>query len=870
MGMQRWHTLSSRATLSTVSSRPSGLSDTEAKERLEKYGPNELKPPKPRAAALIFLVQFTSTLVLLLIAATAISLALGLIVDATVIAAILIANAVLGFMQEWRAERTVAAMRKLIIPTATVLRDGQKQPIDSRELVPGDIIFLSEGQHIPADCRIIRAFDLRTDESALTGESTPVEKNEKPLADVPLAERKNMIFMGTMTVAGSGEAVVVSTGIRTEFGTIAHEITIIPEVTTLQKRLGTFGVWLGLAVVVAGALVFALGTAEGRPVFDMFLTAVALAVSAVPEGLPAVVTVTLAAGALTMTRKRTIVRRLAAIEELGNVTVIAADKTGTMTKNEMTVRQIWCADKNYSVTGIGFEPEGEFVLDHKRIVPKGPLKLLLAAGAACNNALLHNKGGWHIVGDPTEGALLVAAAKAGVPLEWKRLWEIPFSSDRSRMTTVNQIDDDIYAFTKGSPEKMLEMCNRIQLDRLRALRPKERKRLLNVVEKFAEDGKRIIGIAYKPLKKKWKKAHLERDMIFLGFVAMEDPPRPEVATALRTLKAAGIRTIMLTGDHVLTAKAIAKQIGITRGLVLTGTELDAMDDTRLQEIINDISILARITPAHKVRVVRILQKAGHVPAVTGDGINDAPALKLAEVGIAMGIKGTDVAKEASDMVLADDNYATIALAVKEGRAIWDNIRKFVRFLLTVNFSEIALIATTLLAGFPLPLLPIQILWINLVTDGPPALALGIDPADPNIMRRKPRPSGQSILHGMLPFVVVGGALAFATELLAFLVGFGNSIEYGRTMALTTAVLFELFFVFNCRSERLHVWASRPFENRKLLLAVAIAIIAQLLVIYLPSLQAAFGTVALSATDWALILPLAASGLLISPKMFIKS
>jgi Ca2+-transporting ATPase len=861
--MPKWHTLSRLSVLRMLKSSKAGLSEHEAAARLKIYGENKLRRTRRKTPAFIFIAQFASPLVILLLIATVISAVLGRLIDSAAIAAILMLNAALGFWQEWKAELAIEAMLALTVPRATVIRNGEKREILADALVPGDIVLLTTGQKVPADLRLLEAINLRINEAALTGESVPIEKSTRAITDVVLPERTNMAHMGTAVSYGRGIGIVVETGMRTEFGKVAELVRLPEEPTPLQRRLAEFSKSLGVLVIILAAILFALGFARGLSPAQIFFTAVALAISAVPEGLPAIVTVTLAIGLLALAKRKAIIRRLAAVEALGSMTVICADKTGTMTTNEMTVRQIWAGGSLISVTGAGFEPFGEFHIGKKTVPIKAALKKLLLAGALCNDAELlpptPARPRWAIRGDPTEAALLVAAAKAGIKPDAERIDEMPFSSERKMMTTVNRIDQALIASTKGAPEVILPLCD---------LAKAERQRALDITRKMAKAGLRVLALAHKPLKRGYRRADLERRLTFLGLVGIADPPRPETKKAIADCARAGIRTVMITGDHAATALAIAADIGL-KGKLLTGQELERMSDEQLDRIIENIGIFARISPEHKVRIVNALKRKGHVVAVTGDGVNDAPALRMADVGIAMGIKGTDVAKEASDMVLTDDNFATIERAVQSGRLAYDNIKKFIRFLLSVNFSEIFVVSTAILAGLPLPLLPLQILWINLVTDGPPALSLAADPPAKDLMRRKPRDPKEHIFRAALPFMLTAGALAFAVTFAIFLLLLPAGVEKARTAALTTTVMFQLFFVFNCRSERLPFYKTNLFNNRKLLLAIAVALVLHMLIIYWPPLQLVFGTAPLVAADWALILPLAASGLLVWPSTFMR-
>jgi len=734
--------------------------------------------------------------------------------------------------------------------------------------------------------------NLKVDESLLTGESVPSLKVVEALPeDIPLADRENMAYSGTTATYGRGKGVVVATGMETEFGKIAEHIQRAKEEPTpLQLRLRSLGIMLGVLVLLICAILFAIEIFAGQPILESFMMAVALAVSAVPEGLPAVVTVALALGVRKMSGRNAIVRRLASVETLGCTTVICSDKTGTLTKDEMTVKKIFVSDRFFEITGAGYEPKGEFFKAGNSIDPEKErgLPLLLEIGCLCNHASLGKREGWSIVGDPTEGALLTLAAKAGI---WRDellkehpiITEIPFDSLRKRMTTVHELDGKRVAYVKGAPEILLELSSSVYKDgEVRRLSEDEKERTRLTVKDMAADALRVLAFAYREIPSgiELSSEKIERDLILVGIVGMIDPPRGEVKEAIAKCKKAGIRAVMITGDHALTAQAIAEDIGMLaerssaseNGRVVTGVELDRMSDEELGREVESIVVYARTSPEHKVRVLEALKKRGHIVAMTGDGVNDAPAVKGADIGISMGIKGTDVTREASDMILADDNFATIVKAVEEGRGIYDNIRKFVRLLLSTNLDEILLIAGTTLLRLPLPMLPIQILWVNVVSDGLPALALSFDPYEKDIMERKPRSPKEGIFHGMLLFVLAAAMVDFLMEMLLFIYWRNTnfvSLARIRTMIFTSTVLFELFFVFNCRSEKRSVFRINIFQNKKLVLAVALSFMLQLAVIYLPFFQPLFRTVPLNTRDWLIILAMSSSGLLILPEIFMR-
>jgi len=875
---QKWHTLEINKVIQLLQASPNGLTQKEAENRLKKFGYNELIEKKGPSVLGIFLRQFKSFLILILFIAMLISLFIENELDAIVIGIILILNAILGFVQEYRAEKAIEALKRLTLPRARVIRNGEQIKISIEELVPGDIIILEQGDIIPADSRLIETYSMHVDESILTGESVPVTKKIHTIKDVPLTERKNMIFMGTVITYGRGKAVIVETGMRTEVGKIARILQEEEEITPLQKKLDQFAKWLGLVSLIIVGFVFTLGIFMGLKKTDMIMTALALAVSAVPEGLITVVTITLALGVKKMSKQNALLRRLSAVETLGSTSVICADKTGTMTTNEMTVRNIWCNKDFIEVTGTGFEAVGDFYIHHKAIDPKKDHHLLqlLKISKFCNNAELKKPSilfpNWSIIGDPTEGALLVLAEKAGIEEEYKRIAEIPFSSERKIMTTIYEIPDNKIAYMKGAAETVLNHSNYIfENRRVRKLTMKDREEISSIIHDMAKNGLRVLGLAYKKVRGKIVVEKTEKNLVFVGLVGMIDPPRKEVKEAIEECKTAGIRVVMITGDHKLTAIAIAKELNlIEKEEAITGEELDKMTEKELEDVVEKVSVYARVEPKHKVRILEVLKNKGHVVAMTGDGVNDAPAVKKADIGISMGIKGTDVTREASDMILTDDNFATIIDAVKEGRGVYDNIRKFIRFLLSANFDEIIVTSIAIFAGLPLPLLPLQILWINLITDGLPALALSVDPKEPHIMKRKPRDPKRGIISGMLLFILFASILAVISSLGLFIWEFNSSgnLDKARTMALTGTIMFEFFFIFNCRSERHSVFRMNILSNKKLIYAIILSVILQISIIYIPMFQTIFKTVALNITDWIKIILLSSIGLFVFPEIFM--
>jgi len=883
---EHYHSVEALEVLKSFRSSEDGITEQEARKRLQEFGFNELKKVRRATALGIFARQFQSFLIVILIFASVISFLLGEMTDAIVISSIIVLNATLGFVQEYRAEKAIEALKKLAAPKAKVMREGEEAIIPAREVVPGDILLFEAGDCIAADARLIEVMNLKIDEALLTGESVPSLKVVEALPkELSLADRENMAYSGTIVTYGRGKGVVVATGMETEFGKIAGHIQEAKEEPTpLQLRLRSLGLMLGGLVILLSALLFALEVLEGQPILESFLLAVALAVSAVPEGLPAVVTVALALGVRRMSSRNAIVRRLASVETLGSTTVICSDKTGTLTKDEMTVQRAFVNERFFEITGTGYEPKGGFFEEGHLIDPEKErgLSLLLEIGCLCNHASLAQKESWSIVGDPTEGALLALAGKAGIwrgeLLEERPLIaEIPFDSLSKRMTTIHEFNGERVAYVKGAPEIVLELSSFVYKDgKAMPLSKDAKDRTLMVVKDMATDALRVLALAYKeiPSGMKLSSEEIEKDLVFVGIVGMIDPPREEVKDAIAQSKRAGIRVVMITGDHQLTAKAIAEDIGLIArdGRVITGVELDKMSDEELRRKVEDISVYARTSPEHKVRILQALKERGHIVAMTGDGVNDAPAVKGADIGVSMGIKGTDVTREASDMILADDNFATIVHAVEEGRGIYDNIRKFIRLLLSTNLDEILLVAGATLLGLPLPMLPIQLLWLNIVSDGLPALALSVDPYEKDIMERKPRSPKEGIFHGMLLFVLAAALVAFLAEMI-LLIYWKNtnfvSLQRLRTIVFTSTVLFELFFVFNCRSEKHSVFRSGVFRNRALVLAVVLSFLLQLAVLYIPFLQPLFRTVPLNASDWLIILAIASSGLLILPEVFMR-
>ena len=877
-----------------------GLGEAEARARLQRYGRNELASDPPVPAWRKLLAQFKDVLVVLLLVATAISTGLWLYergsalpYEAIAIAAVVLLNAGMGYVQEARAESAVAALRQMAAADAQVIRDGERRSVPAALLVPGDVILIEEGDTVPADARLIQSIALQAAEAALTGESLPASKDVAPISgEVALGDRDNMIFSGTAATYGRGRAVVVTTGMQTELGRIAGMLKDVPDETTpLQKELDRVGKLLGAVVSVIAVVMIAtiLLVEEVRglsALFDVLILGVALAVAAVPEGLPAVATAVLSMGVQRMARRNAIVRHLRAVETLGSADVIASDKTGTLTRNEMTVRAVVTASGRVTLAGIGYAPQGEVGVEGGG--PIGPalrveLDRALAAADLANNAVLQERAGaWTVQGDPTEGALIVAAHKIGLNAEalearFQRVAEVPFSAERKLMSTVHTDADKqerLLIFTKGAPDVLLARCSRELVGPdTRPLDAGRRQEILSANEALAGGALRTLGVAYRTVPRGdmddgFAGEHVERDLVFAGLVGMMDPPRDEARDAVARAREAGIRPMMITGDHPKTAGVIALDLGITSdGRAVTGAELERMSDDELAQTTRDVSVYARVNPEHKLRIVMALQRQGAIVAMTGDGVNDAPALKRADIGVAMGITGTDVSKQAADIVLADDNFASIVAAVEEGRAIFSNIRKFLRYLLSSNVGEVmTMFFGVLLAkamdlrgeggAVVLPLLATQLLWINLVTDGAPALALGVDPAEPGSMRRPPRSKDEGVITRRMwrGIIFVGAVMAVGTlwvldaSLPGGLVEGSGSLRYGQTMAFTTLMLFQMFNVFNARSDEASAFDAL-FENRWLWGAVALSLGLHAAVLYLPFLQEAFSTTPLRGADW---------------------
>ncbi|MFZ5808394.1 MAG: cation-translocating P-type ATPase [Chloroflexota bacterium] len=871
-----WHTYSVEETFTHLSSQPSGLPSEEITPRIQKYGFNELEAGHRVTIWEILLAQFKNVLILILLGATGISLFLGHSTESIVIIIIVLFAVILGFFQEYRAERAIEALKKMAAPLATVLRDGLEVRIPARELVPGDVVILRAGDRVAADMRLIESINLQVEEAALTGESLPVEKSIQPIPNPNLAvgDRKNIVYAGTIVSYGRGRGVVIATGMQTEFGKIAKLLQSVETTQTpLQQNLDKVGKTLARAALVVVAIIVTLGLIRGQNLIDMLIFGIALAVAVVPEALPAVVTISLAIGVQKMVKRNALIRRLPAVETLGSVSVICSDKTGTLTRDEMTVRVFYTGGQFYHVSGAGYNPIGEFSLqDGSPIAPPDSLRQLLMAAALASDAHLthdnsNSASSWGIKGDPTEGALVVAAAKAGlnkdaIDMTYKRVWEIPFTSETKRMITLHQAENGFMACAKGAPEVILDICDRYQSSTgILPLSAEQRQLILAHAQKMADQALRVLAIANKP---NASREDADRDLVFLGLVGMIDPPRAEAKDAIALCKQAGIRPIMITGDHPSTARAIARELGLLHnGRVLTGVEFDQISDETYLKEVDTIDVYARVSPVHKLRVVTALQANNHIVAMTGDGVNDAPALKKADIGIAMGITGTDVTKEAAAMMLTDDNFASIVAAVEEGRSVFNNIKKYLMYLLSSNIGEIGLMAGSALLGLPLPLTAVQILYVNLATDGLPALALSVDPPEDDLMKRKPRDPRVGIFtRPVITLMLLGGfwSALINLGLFTWAITSGRSVEEAMTMTFVSLVLIQFFKAYNFRSDRQSVF-HKPLANKWLNLAILWEIGLLILIIYLPALQNAFNTFNLPLIDWLILIPLS---LTISP------
>jgi Ca2+-transporting ATPase len=863
-----WHAQSVDVVLERFATTLSGLTADEAALRLDSYGPNELQAFDRASPWHTLAAQFKNVLIVILLIATLVSGVLGHALEAVVIAVIVAFAVLLGFVQEYRAERAIEALRRMAAPLAHVLRAGVERSVPAREVVPGDVVSLRAGDRVPADCRIAAAVNLAIDEAALTGESAAITKttDQLPAGRLAVGDRRNMAYAGTVVTYGRGQAVVVATGMSTEFGRISGLVqTVETGRTPLQENLDTLGRTLGTAALAVVTLIVALGLWRGLPPLDMLIFGIALAVAVVPEALPAVVTISLAIGVRRMVKRNALVRRLPVVETLGSTSVICSDKTGTLTKNEMTVRQLFVAGHVLTVSGAGYEPVGAFSDGEHARSPDAPTLELLRAGVLSSDARLHREDErWQIEGDPTEAALVVAASKAGidrriVEADAPRTAEIPFSSERRRITTLHAASGASVAYSKGAADVILENCTEwISSAGEALLTPSDRDSLCDIEQRMAGAGLRVLAIARK------NDASLpdaEQHMTLLGLVGIMDPPRPEARAAVHTCQHAGIKPVMITGDHPLTATTVARELGLlASGRVVSGHDLDAMTDDELEHQIRDISVYARVSPAAKLRVIAAWQKRRAVVAMTGDGVNDAPALKKADVGIAMGITGTDVSKEAASITLLDDNFASIVAAVAEGRIVFANIKKYLTYLLSSNVGEILLMAGAALGGLPLPLTAVQVLYVNLATDGLPALALAVDPPEKDLMHRRPRdPRAGMFTRPLLVLLLTGGVWsAFINiSLFAWLLNTGRRLEEAVTMTFISLVLIQFFKAYNYRSDRLSV-LQRPFANHWLNLAILWELVLLAAIVYVPFLRGPFGTFGLGAADWLLVVTLALS------------
>ena len=882
-----WYQLSGKEIFEHLKTSELGLTEEEVKQRLKKYGPNKIAEEEKINKLKILLHQFTSPLIYILLIAGVVTILLKEYIDSGVIFAVVILNAIIGFVQEYKAEKSARALKKMVVPKARVIRDGKEKEVNSEELVPGDIVLLASGMKVPADIRLIHTIELKIDESMLTGESVPVEKITTPIKqeNLPPGDQKNMAFMGTIVVSGRAKGVVVKTGERTILGKIAKEVKELTGVRApLQDKIESFAKTIAFIVLGASVVLFLIGLLIGESAKYMFMTVVGAAVATVPEGLPIAVTVALAVGVIRMARQNAIIRKLTAVETLGSITVIGSDKTGTLTKNEMTVKLAYDGEHIYEFTGSGYDPSGEVLCEGislKNLDPelKANLYTLLRIGLLCNESDIYEENGFYKVdGDPTEGALIVSAMKAGLNKEeekekYPQIAIIPFESERGYMATLHRHKGKKYIFVKGAPEKIIDMCSKdIYGNEINEIKRKE---ILHVASNFAKEGLRVLAFAFKEADHELEELTckdvecpgIASNLIFAGLQGMIDPPRPEVKEAIEECKKAGIRVVMITGDHAITAKAIAQKLGIVdeKAEVLTGRELEGMTDEELFEKVKTVNVYARVSPQHKLRITQALVKPGEIVAVTGDGVNDAPALKAAHVGVAMGRTGTDVAKEAADMIIADDNFASIFSAVKEGRIVFDNIRKVTFFLIPTGVAAILSILVAVIMGTPIPYVPAQLLWINLVTNGIQHVALAFEPGEKGIMERPPRDPKEPIMSRLLwERTVIVGLLISVGVVYNFQLALneGPSLEKARTVAVTTMVFFQFFQAWNSRSELQSIFKISPFTNPLLFFSLIAAFFAQLSVIYVPTLQWIFRTEPITMSEWLQILMVSATVVLV--------
>ncbi len=872
---ESWHSIAPAEALRKTGSRDKGLSEQEAKTRLNKYGPNQIKRERHWTITSIILGQLTNPLLLLLVVACAFSLILQDYLEAGAIAGIILLNILLGFIQEYRAERAIESLEKMAAPTAKVIRDGRAQKIAASLLVPGDVLLIEAGDIIPADCRVLTSSMLQSDEAALTGESMPVAKSDKAVSEkLPVSDRTSMLFAGTVATYGKGTALVTNTGIQTEIGKIASSLqSTKPTPTPLQQKFTQLAREISIVAMVLISIVFIIGTATGALSFgQMILFALALTVSTIPNSLPIVVTVSLSLGARRLAKNNLLIRKLPAAESLGAATIICTDKTGTITKNEMTVTRMYLDSRTIQVSGTGYEPKGGFTSDGQPVHPS-EIDLATRIGYLCNNSSLTIRKGKHeVIGDPTEGALVVLGKKAGIEdsslrARYRVVEELPFDSERKRMSIIlkDAKTGKYHSYVKGAPDLLLNQCTHIiENGKIRRITREDKHRINGMNEDFAKDALRVLGLAYKNLteRESRNRSNAENGLIFVALAGMMDPPHEEVAEAVARCREAGINVMMITGDHALTARAVAQKIGLQRpdDLILTGDDIERMSDLDLKKKIDRIRIVARAQPLQKLRIVNALQSKGHIVAMTGDGVNDAPALKKANIGIAMGITGTDVAKDVAKATLVDDNFSTIVNAIMEGRNIYDKMINSARYLLSCNAGEILSVLTAIALGLPLPLLPLQLLAISLLTDDFPAMGLGFEPADEKIMRRPPRnPKAHPISSKMFLLIVLFGVLMAIGTIVMFIAYQDQGTDKARTVAFTTLVAFQMFAVISSRSAYSSLKHLNPLTNPVLMGAVMVSTLLQVFIVHWPPLQHVFNTVSLAGTDWLLIVAVASGG-----------
>jgi Ca2+-transporting ATPase len=879
----RWYAHSTGEILNQLATSLNGLSMEESSQRITTCGLNQFEAEEKEAAWKQLLGQFTNLLIIILIVAAVVSALIGEYVESIAIIIIVILAGVLGFIQEYQAGKAIESLKKLAAPIATAIRDGIEQHVKAELLVPGDLIVLKTGYHIPADARIIESINLKVDETALTGESLAVEKNDYVLTtteDIPLGDRKNLLYLGTSVVYGRGKAVVVATGMKTEFGKIAAMLQATDtRRTPLQENLDQLGKKIGIFAIVVAVAMSLFEILRGHPIQEMFVWGVALAVAIIPEALPAVVTITLALGVRRMVKRRALIRKLPAVETLGATNIICSDKTGTLTQDEMTIRKIVALPHMYELTGAGYRPQGKFLLNGQPIDDndRKQLDFLLTAGSLCNDTVLKQHPedkSWSIFGDPTEGALVVAAKKAMLDadelrIKYARSFEVPFSSESKRMTTVHEMQDEIIAFSKGAPEVIIESCTSVLIDGKESPMNEETKKdILARAQQMGEEALRVLAISYRKIEKdQMLSLEVQRNHVFIGLVGMIDPPRPEVKSAIKVCKSAGIKPIMITGDHKVTAVAVARELGIlTTGNAISGIDLEKLSDQELDNIVEHTEVYARIAPAHKLRIVESLMRKGHIVAMTGDGVNDAPALKKADIGVAMGINGTDVSREASDMILTDDNFASIVAAVEEGRSIFENIRKYLVYLLSGNMGGVFAIMACSVSGLPIPLTAAQILFINFLMDGMIAIALGLEPPEPRMMQRMPRNVKEGILNNFSMWFIFGLGVWIALSLMGVYVWALNVAHFSNTEASTlffaTLIMARIFNGFNCRSLSQSVFTINPVGNKPLLWSMAIVFLLTLASMYIGIFNEAFTTAPIMVTRWIPVLAASVTTLIV--------